>query len=349
MGKSDEKLAKKRAHKATAGGEGKHKNKPSVDTIRSSPFETTFEAIDNDEGLRHSKWRDFFQRLCEYKAQFGHCLVPQQYAANPVLGKWVSTQRTRYKKNTGENSTSMTSEHIRALDGIGFDWGTNKTGLASIWIIRFEQLREYKVQFSHCFVPHKYDANPMLGKWVSTQRSNYRMYHQEGKRSPMTEERIRALESVGFDWESDRNELTSMWGERFEQLREFKVQFGHCLVPRRYAANIKLGQWVATQRSNYRFYQEGKPHLMTTERIRALQHVGFVWDAKSLVWNAFFEQLLEFKVQFGHYVVPQRYAANITLGRWVKKQRSSYKLYQEGKPSPMTAEHIRELERVEFK
>ena len=72
-------------------------------------------------------------------------------------------------------------------------------------------------------------------------------------------------------------------------------------------------------------------------------------DCLTYTWSARFEQLLEFKAQFGHYLVPEQYAANPTLGRWVKTQRCSYKLYQEGKPSPMTAEHIRELDSVEFK
>jgi hypothetical protein len=49
MGKSDEKQTKKRAHKAKAtDGKSKHKNKPSFDSHGSSPFEITFEAIDND-------------------------------------------------------------------------------------------------------------------------------------------------------------------------------------------------------------------------------------------------------------------------------------------------------------
>jgi hypothetical protein len=53
--------------------------------------------------------------------------------------------------------------------------------------------------------------------------------------------------------------------------------------------------------------------------------------------------------QFGHCLVPQRDAANRTLGLWISTQRHDYKLYQDGKPSRMTVERIRELEIVEFK
>ena len=85
----------------------------------------------------------------------------------------------------------MTAEHIRALNGIGFDWGTSKSGIDSIWTVRFQQIREYKAQFGHCRA-----AKPKLSTWVKTQRRNYKLY-QEGKPSLMTAERIRELESIG--------------------------------------------------------------------------------------------------------------------------------------------------------
>ena len=160
----------------------------------------------------------------------------------------------------------------------------------------------------------------------------------------MTADRIRVLESVGFEWET----TVGFWKERVDQLREFKVQFGHCLVPIKYAANLKLGKWVSNQRSNYKLYQEGKPNPMTAERIRQLESVGFEWDTTVGLWNERFEQMREFKVQFGHCHVPIKYAANPKLGHWVLKQRSNYKFYQEGKPNCMTAERIRQLESLEF-
>ena len=328
MGKSDGEKPKEKVHKPT-NGESKQKNKPRFNT---------------DGGLRHSQWSNHFRKICEYKIQFGHCQVPQQYSANPKLGQWVSRQRSNYRKHTEEEATSMTAEHIRALDGIGFNWGTKRSDLASVWKVPFQQLCEFKLQFGHCLVPFKYSANPKLGPWVSKQRSNYRLY-QEGKPCHITAERIRELESVGFEWEPN----SLCWDERFEELREFKLQFGHCLVPQLYSADPKLGIWVTNQRSRYRLHQEGKPSPMTAERIRELESIGFEWGKPSTAsWNERFEQLRVFTVQFGHCLVPQLYSANRKLGRWVSTQRSNYKLYQEGKPSPLTAERIRELESVGF-
>ena len=155
-----------------------------------------------------SQWRGLFKQLCEYKVQFGDCLVPARYPVNPKLGKWVLKQRARYRKNTEEkNSTAMIAEDIRALNCIGFEWGTpSKTTLKSCpaparWNERFLELKKYKEQCGDCLVPTKYCANPKLGTWVSNQRQYYKL-HQEGKPSSMTEERIRALEDprIGFKW-----------------------------------------------------------------------------------------------------------------------------------------------------
>lgn len=40
------------------------------------------------------------------------------------------------------------------------------------------------------------------------------------------------------------------WDSMFERLKAFKAQHGHCLVPKRYAADPKLGTWVETQVRN---------------------------------------------------------------------------------------------------
>ena len=240
MGKSDEKKIKKRAHKATddenkhkaSDGENKHKNKPSFDTLGSRPFETNFE--NNDGGFYQSKWRVQFRQLCEYKVQFGHCLVPNKYAANPKLGLWVSTQRTTYRLHQEGKPSTMTAERIRALESVGFDWGKSST----LWSEQFEQLVEYKVQFGHCLVPQQYAASPKLGKWVSTQRTTYRL-QREGKPSTMTEERIRELESIGFDSGTTKTDLESpICSVQFQQLCEFKAQLGHKLQQLAHVASL---------------------------------------------------------------------------------------------------------------
>ena len=89
--------------------------------------------------------------------------MSQQYSANPNLGQLVWTQRYHHKLHQEGQLNHITSERIRALDGIGFEW---KTGSAASWNERFQQMLEFKVQFGHYLVPQQYSANPNLGRAV---------------------------------------------------------------------------------------------------------------------------------------------------------------------------------------
>jgi hypothetical protein len=46
-------------------------------------------------------------------------------------------------------------------------------------------------------VPQRYQANPSLGTWVHTQRRQYKLM-KEGKKTSITLEKVRALQSIGF-------------------------------------------------------------------------------------------------------------------------------------------------------
>ena len=71
-----------------------------------------------------AKWDTKFHELVAYKnAHGGSCNVPQGYAENPQLGRWVSYQRQQYNKFQQDPSTSsMTQERIERLESIAFQW-----------------------------------------------------------------------------------------------------------------------------------------------------------------------------------------------------------------------------------
>jgi len=87
----------------------------------------------------------------------------------------------------------LTKTMVEKLNDIGFKWKMNQ------WDTKFEMLLEFQDEHGHCAVPIKYSANPSLGKWVSNQRFHYKL-RKEGKASPLTDDRIAKLTSVGFKW-----------------------------------------------------------------------------------------------------------------------------------------------------
>ena len=64
---------------------------------------------------------------------------------------------------------------------------------------------------------------------------------------------IPKLEEIGFEW----NQYESTWNVRFEELKEYKAQHGHCNVPQSFEINKALGNWVCTQRKQYNLMSKG--------------------------------------------------------------------------------------------
>lgn len=138
------------------------------------------------------------------------------------------------------------------------------------------------------------------------------------------------------------------WQERFDELIEFRKTNGNCLVPHTFPANPPLARWVKRQRYQYKLLMEGKQSSMTTDRIRVLEEIGFIWDSHEAAWEDRLRELLEYKKSNGNCLVPSNYPSNPQLATWVKCQRRQYKLYWEGRPSNMTVERIMELEQHGF-
>jgi hypothetical protein len=90
-------------------------------------------------------------------------------------------------------------------------------------------------------------------------------------------------------------------------------------VPRRYQEDVALGIWVDTQRERHR------NNKMRLDRKELLDEIGFVWKVRvantDTTWNAQYEKLVEFKQTNGHCIVPRTYQEDMTLGRWVTRQR----------------------------
>lgn len=145
-----------------------------------------------------SAWNERFAALAKFKSQFGHCMVPARYAADPRLGHWVMTQRRQFHLMRKSRPSSMTLERISKLESLEFAWSIRMEP-EKMWKMRYDELRRYKAAFGDCLVPQRFSVNPKLGTWVNTQRRHYKLL-KEGKHSCMTQERIKLLEDLGFAW-----------------------------------------------------------------------------------------------------------------------------------------------------
>lgn len=66
--------------------------------------------------------------------------------------------------------------------------------------------------------------------------------------------------------------------------------------------------------------------VLTPERTKALEAIGFVWEnreekAVKKTWNERFQELLDYKAKHGHCDVPGAWWENPQLAQWVEKMR----------------------------
>ena len=101
------------------------------------------------------------------------------------------------------------------------------------------QLATYKRKTGHCNVPSSNKSHKALGEWVTLQRAKARA-------GQLSQENIESLETLDFNWVAcnmNSQQAEATWYIMFENLKEYKLKTGDCLVPQRYEENIALGMF----------------------------------------------------------------------------------------------------------
>jgi hypothetical protein len=148
-------------------------------------------------GSQGAAWAKHLSELTDYHKIHGHCNVPPNNSENSRLADWVKNQRTDYRLNQEGKTSRMTLYRIQELESLGFEWVSR----SAAWKDRLSELADFRALHGHSNVTENCSGDTKLVYWVSNQRSNYKVY-QEGKTSCMTPFRIRALESLGFEWKA---------------------------------------------------------------------------------------------------------------------------------------------------
>lgn len=140
----------------------------------------SYEASEDDDD--DVQWAAYYARLADFFVTRGHSHVP---SVDPDLGRWTwSLRRTAPKK--------LSDRRREALANVNFYFFKEPK-----WTQYLSRLKSFQDQHGHSDVPA--DRDPRLAEWVAKQRKAHR-YYRAGKRSPINEKRIKALDNAGFDW-----------------------------------------------------------------------------------------------------------------------------------------------------
>lgn len=222
---------------------------------------------------RESSQNTFEKRLDElrnFKNNHGHCHV--SIKENPALAGWIQNQIKCYSKLEQGKKTDITEERVKELLLLGIEFEKKDSWTNKLKQLQGLQLR-YGLDIDIINLPTS-DETKQLRNWICNQRAQYKLY-QEGKKSTLTFERIKALNDIQFDW----GERITPWSSRFQELRQYKLLHGNCLVPQLYEENPQLGTWVKAQRRHGKLFRSDKGgSSMTFDRYKKLDEIGFVWE-----------------------------------------------------------------------
>jgi len=213
-----------------------------------------------------TQWQKWLDDLMHYRAKHNNgnnCNVPVKFPEHAPLGNFVNRQRVEYKKMLQRKPTTMTPSKMEDLERIGFVWSVREGGHTS-WDDRLDELIVYQREHGNTLVPKKYPPNPPLGYWVNEQRFQYQRYIH-GKSSTMNKERQERLNSIHFTWSV--RDAPREFPEWITLLKEYKSQWGNCIVPLKYEQDASLGTFVNNARTQYKKFQSGLPSNMTQEKM----------------------------------------------------------------------------------
>lgn len=106
-----------------------------------------------------------------------------------------------------------------------------------------------------------------------------------------------------------------------EELLDYSLSNGHCLVPNQLLANQSLAEWIKRQQYQYKLKGMVERSSMTHSRMEALEKLGFIWNSHKAVWEKRYNELVDYNNKHGDTYVPSHYPHNPPLAIWVKRQR----------------------------
>ena len=147
------------------------------------------------------------QDLAAFKAEYGHCMAPNQGMGKyKSLGLWCYQMRSakKVKEKNQIPRINLSDEDIQRLTDMGFEWGAQRKCFRE----RVEDLVAFKAEHGHCnvfkhWVQHEEDRKKYrsLRTWCVKVRTsgNYIRKNREPKMK-LSKDDVELLTGMGFAW-----------------------------------------------------------------------------------------------------------------------------------------------------
>ena len=289
-------------------------------------------------------WNKMYLLTEKYKEIHGDLMIPvsfitkdgiNQSTDGESLGRWIVSQREKYRSNVNNYRESIEAKKLELL---GIKGNVIDEQRREQFEFMFKLAEQYYEHHGNLNVPKRfktingYEKNEKgenLGTWIVTQRIKYKSV-QPGK-GLLDEEHIRRLESIGMIWDPLENDWNRMYG----LAQKYYEHHGDLNMPVRFCTkdgvNIddsgeNLGRWLGVQRRRY------MANDLSQERIDKLEALHMVWDVKSVEWDNMYNLSKIFYENYNHLNIPQRFKtkdgisydeSGVALGSWICTQRKA--------------------------
>lgn len=251
-------------------------------------------------GFRWNTENDTFperlKALDEFRRRYGR--YPMQ--TENQVGRWVSIVRQRYKEGKLERN------RVEALNAIQFVWDEREQA----WRDKVHAITKFRTQ--HGRLPNQSVQSNRQERMLANWALNQVTYYRAGN---LSEDKARALRSLGLDLDKTLKSSREAWYEQFNQVKEYMIKNG---VTPPESAGV-LATWVTRQR------QQHKKGRLEAEYVAALNRIGFAWSGeenKDIVWSQWLGRLKSHMDKHGHDV--EHYPTQGPLYAWVLRQRLAY-------------------------
>lgn len=282
----------------------------------------------NSEFLPQS-WNDSYLLAKKYYEKYGNLNISRKFKTDNgisfdeygyPLGEWLAVQKREYTYG------NLSVEQINLLEDIGIVWKVVKTWdesyeLASKYYEVHKDLKiNYKFKTIDGFIYNEHGYN--LGSWLVNQRRLYRL-------GRLSQDKISKLEDIGIVWN-----IIKSFEESFKLVLEYYKVHGNIDLPNEYILEdgYNLGGFIYSQKQ---LKKQGK---LSEDRIKLFDDLGIDWTIKEVKknpsWDEMYKLASNYYNEYKNLDVKRNFITldgitinenGYNLGRWVSRQRVSYK------------------------
>lgn len=276
------------------------------------------------------QWVRGYEHLKNYHERTGSCSPPDRYKTNDgfKLGSWVKTRRLDYSRGILRDAKIAQLEEFP-------DWSWNPN--YDQWLNIYKELYELTkdTQLKDIERGRNQEKFSKYSKWINAQKRNYRAQQKTdggSKYSSLNDEQINLLGALlGWSWDRKKDR----WFYYYELLISYLTHHSFSsLTASTIHKKENIGRWIVKQRAASR---DGK---LEDWKRDLLDDLGWVAEPFLDQWKMTYKILCEYVIGNESRIPQSTIYKGQTIGRWVSKQRQSFKMGQ------LSAERQELLEKI---